>query len=250
MDVFKNYSRYYNLIYKDKDYKGEANYVMSLLRKYSPHSRTLLDLGCGTGKHEIYFVKNNFKVTGVEISGEMIDIAKQELMIENFEILQGDIRYIQLDRKFDSVLSLFHVISYQTSNDDIINTLKVVKSHIKENGVFIFDCWYGPSVITEKPKHRIKTLEDDKIKVTRFCEPEIYPEKNMVDVNYKINILNKFDNTIEEIKETHRMRYYFTPEIEFLLNSAGLKLIHSEKWVTGEKPSFDTFSVCFIAGNL
>jgi SAM-dependent methyltransferase len=250
MDVFKNYSRYYNLIYKDKNYEGEANYIMNLLNKYAPHTKTLLDLGCGTGKHEIYFAKNNYKITGVEISQEMIDIAKAELKLDNFEILQGDIRYIMLGRKFDSVLSLFHVVSYQTSNDDIINTLKVVKSHLNKGGVFIFDCWYGPTVITEKPEYRIKQLEDDNIRVTRICEPVIYPERNTVDVNYKISILNKSDNSTEEVFETHKMRYYFTPEIEFLLNSAGLKLLHSEKWVTGEKPSFDTFSVCFIAGNL
>jgi SAM-dependent methyltransferase len=250
MEVFKNYSRYYNLIYKDKDYEGEANYVMRLLRKYAPYTKSLLDLGCGTGKHEIYFVKNNYKVTGVEISQEMIDIAKEELKIDNFEILLGDIRNVQLNRKFDSVLSLFHVISYQTTNEDILNTLKVVKSHLNEGGIFVFDCWYGPTVITEKPEYRIKQLEDDKIKVTRVCHPVIYPEKNTVDVNYQIIILNKSDNTTEEINETHKMRYFFTPEIEFLLNSVGLKLIHSEKWVTGEKPSFDTFSVCFVAANL
>ena len=61
--------------------------------------------------------------------------------------------------------------------------------------------------------------------------------------------MNKTDNKTEEVKETHKMRYYFTPELEFLLNSTGLELIHSEKWITGEKPDFNTFSVCFIAKN-
>jgi len=249
MNVFKNYSRYYNLLYKDKDYEGEAKYVMELIKKFAPHTKSLLDLGCGTCKHDHYFINNGFSVTGVELSTEMIGIAKKEICHKNLEIYQGDIRQIKLDKKFDSIVSLFHVISYQTTNEDIINTFKTVKSHLNPNGIFIFDCWYGPTVITEKPECRIKQLEDENIKVTRICEPAIYPEKNTVDVNYKIHILNKTDNKTEEVKETHKMRYYFTPELEFLLNSTGLELIHSEKWITGEKPDFNTFSVCFIAKN-
>ena len=249
MNVFKNYSRYYDLLYKDKDYEGEVNYVTTLLNKYAPHTKTLLDLGCGTGKHDFYLVNKGYQVTGVELSQDMIDIAKQEFNHKDFEILQGDIRNFKLDKTFDSILSLFHVISYQTTNEDVINSFKGIKSHLKKDGIFIFDVWFGPCVVTEKPEHRVKQLEDDKIKVKRVCNPVIYPEKNIVDVNYSISIENKCDNSTEEVNETHTMRYFFTPEMEFMLNSAGLELIHSEQWITGAKPDFNTFSVCFIAKN-
>ena len=52
MSVFgDNYSRYYNLLYSDKDYLGESRYIDGLIQKYSPGAKNVLDLGCGTGRH-------------------------------------------------------------------------------------------------------------------------------------------------------------------------------------------------------
>ena len=63
-----------------------------------------------------------------------------------------------MNTKFDVVTSLFHVMSYQTTNDALDKSFKTAKYHMKENGVFIFDCWNGPGVITEKPEKRIKEI--------------------------------------------------------------------------------------------
>ena len=53
MKVFGNYGQYYNLIYEDKDYASEVDYIESLIRKNAPHARTILDLGCGTGPQTV-----------------------------------------------------------------------------------------------------------------------------------------------------------------------------------------------------
>lgn len=113
-------------------------------------------------------------------------------------------------------------------------------------GVFIFDCWYGPAVLTDRPVVRIKRLEDDDIEVTRIAEPKIHENKNIVDVNYNIFIKNKATGIAEELKETHRMRYLFKPEIDFLFEQAGFKLVESVEWMTGREPGFDTWGVCFV----
>ncbi len=49
--TFDLYSEYYDLLYKDKNYKKEADYIASLIKTNAPHTKSILELGCGTGKH-------------------------------------------------------------------------------------------------------------------------------------------------------------------------------------------------------
>lgn len=60
-------------------------------------------------------------------------------------------------------------------------------------------------------------------------------------------IINKKTNDFKELKETHRMRFFFIPEVEEYLNSYGLKLIDTEEFLTKNKPNFNTWGICFIA---
>ncbi|MDY0130988.1 MAG: methyltransferase domain-containing protein, partial [Methanosarcina vacuolata] len=67
MNVFGDYSKYYNLLYKDKEYSKEVEYVVNLINKYNPNSKTILDLGCGTGRHDELFAKYGYSVCGIDI---------------------------------------------------------------------------------------------------------------------------------------------------------------------------------------
>jgi hypothetical protein len=82
--------------------------------------------------------------------------------------------------------------------------LTTIKSHLKPEGISIFDLWYGPTVLTNPPSVRIKRLENDSIQVTRIAEPVIYPNDNCVDVNYHIFIKDKNTEAIKELKEIHK----------------------------------------------
>ena len=243
---FKNYAEYYDLLYKDKDYKAETNYVEDLLNKYSANKiETILDLGCGTGKHDNLFAKKAYKVTGVDLSEEMINIANEN-RYENTDFLKGDVRNINLNEKFDAIVSLFHVASYQTSNKDFENYLKTAFKHLKENGLFIFDFWYGPAVLTDRPVVRVKRLENDKIKITRISEPDFHPNKNIVDVNFEIQIKNKQKNETKKIIEIHNMRYWFMPEIELISQNSGFSVIKSFEWMTKNELNFNSWNGVII----
>ncbi len=243
MKAFGNYSRYYNLLYKDKDYKGEAGFIHDLIRKYLPGAQNILDLGCGTGRHDLLLAEKGYAITGVDMSEEMLLIARSQPL--NF--IQGDIRSFRLDKKFDVATSLFHVMSYQTTNKDFISALETAKAHLVPGGVFIFDFWYGPAVLTDRPAVRVKRLEDDQIHVTRLAEPVMHANKNTVDVNYTVWIKNKKTLQTEEIRETHHMRYWFLPEIKYLLKNTGFKLLDNGEWMTCKTPGFDTWGVYVIA---
>lgn len=246
MNIFNNYALYYNLLYRDKDYAGEADYIDRLIREHKPGARTVLDMGCGTGRHARLLAQKGYQVHGVDMSEGMLASAKEKADGEHLVFSHGDIRSVRLGKKFDAVVSLFHVISYQTGNADLCKAFTTAYEHLNPAGIFIFDCWYGPAVLTDRPVVRIKRLEDENLEVTRLAEPVMHAGENIVDVNYQVFIKNKITGNVEELKETHRMRYLFKPEINMILTQAGFTLENCFEFMTGNKPGYDTWNVCFI----
>ena len=247
MTVFNEYARYYDLLYRDKDYPGEAAYVDRLIRSHAPGARRILNLGCGSGRHDLFLVQRGYEVTGVDISQEMLTAAHAAAEGNTaLAYVKGDVRSIRLGQTFDAVISLFHVMSYQTGNDDLLQTLATANAHLKPEDIFVFDCWHGPGVLTDRPTARVKELEDDFIRVTRLAEPVMHANENVVDVKYRISIANKGDATVREINETHRMRYLFVPEVLLFLKISGFRLVAAEEWLTGEELGFDTWNALFV----
>jgi hypothetical protein len=139
-------------------------------------------------------------------------------------------------------------MSYQTTNEDFLSALETAKAHLAPGGIFVFDFWYGPAVLTDRPAVRVKKLEDDQIQAIRLAEPVMHANKNLVDVNYTVWIKDKSSLQSEEIRETHNMRYWFLPEIEHLTKEAGFGMLNHGEWMTGKQPGFDTWGVYIVAG--
>ena len=213
---FKEYSYYYDLLYQDKNYKKESEYIHSLTQKYAPGAKTILNLGCGTGKHDCILAEKGYHITGVDLSETMIEKAKENAKFANsdIEFIYGDVRNIKLNKKFDVVISLFHVLSYQNRDEDVNKFFNTAKTHLKPNGIFIFDFWYAPAVLAEMPEIRIKRVENQDFKLIRIAEPEIHLSKNIVDVNYELIVINKGNYKVRILNETHSMRYFTYPELK------------------------------------
>jgi SAM-dependent methyltransferase len=249
MSVFGNYSRYYDLLYRHKDYQGEAAYIHSLIEKHRPGARSLFDLGCGTGRHASLLAERGYAVTGVDRSPEMLAEARARAVRgARAEFFEGDLRSVRLGREFDVVVSLFHVMSYQTTNADLAAAFATLRAHLAPGGLFIFDCWYGPAVLNLRPAVRVLRLEDDATAVTRLAEPVLHPNANSVDVNYHVFVKDKQTSEVSELREKHSMRYLFAPEVEFLLASAGLAQRGLEAFMAEGGPGLETWTAVFLGG--
>ncbi|MBW8886649.1 MAG: methyltransferase domain-containing protein [Fibrobacteres bacterium] len=250
MSVFGSYSRYYNLLYKDKDYQGEADYIAGLVRQYSGgKAKSLIDVGCGTGNHDVLLAKHGFEVDGVDRSEDMIRVGRQRAEgMKNLRFHLGDATDFRLGKKADAVVSLFHVMSYQTTNEALKSSFVSAFEHLAPGGIFVFDFWYGPGVLTDPPVLRVKKMEDESIKVLRVASPEIHPNRNVVDVNYEVLIEDKATGKLERLNETHHMRYLFKPELDFMLAAAGFKVVDFLEWMTSDRePGISTWNACIVA---
>lgn len=250
--AFEEYAEYYDLFYRDKNYKSETDYVNSLIKQYCPGAKIILDLGCGTGRHDFHLVEKGYSVVGVDSSKNMLKVARNNMVKlnaskNNISFYSGDIRDFQSNKKFDVVLSLFHVMSYQITNDDLQKVFGTAAYHLKQNGIFIFDCWYGPGVLTDPPGISIKKMESGNYSYTRIGESIMHLNKNRVDVDYTVLIINKTSKKVKEIHECHSMRYLFQPEIESFIKNSNLELIASKKFMEEGQPGIADWNVCFIA---
>lgn len=251
--IFDKYSKYYDLIYREKDYENEVEYITSLILKHNPNAKTILDLGCGTGIHANLLAKKGFSVTGVDYSSEMIKIANNKKSneyldnINRLDFIVGDIKSIKLDKKFDVVISIFHVFSYLNSNADIHETIHNIDTHLNKNdGLLIFDFWYGPGVLTELPTERHKTFKNQDLIVNRYSTPVLKTFLNIVEVNYRIQINDMSNNSNHEIFESHSMRYFFQPELTLFLEKIKSNGIYFYDWMKFEEPKQGSWNACVI----
>ena len=242
--VFEAYSGYYDLLYQDKDYEGEVKYIDSLLQTYGVSGcRELLEFGSGTGKHGRLLAEKGYNIIGIELSDSMVQKAQKT---DGFTCQQGDVRTISLGRSFDAVIALFHVVSYQTTNADVQAVFQRATEHLQVGGLFVFDVWYSPAVYHRKPEIRVKRMDNNEVEIIRIAEPNILPNENRVDVNYTVFVRDKITDSYSKFSETHPMRHFSIPEIEYFTEKNNFKVMKTEEFLTGNSPSENTWGVCFV----
>jgi SAM-dependent methyltransferase len=248
---FAKYALCYDLLYRDKDYAAEAGYVGRLIRSAMPAARSLLEFGCGTGRHARLLCAMGFDVHGVDHSPEMVAIANASMPVAAagsgvFTSQVGDICKAHVGRCFDAVLALFHVVSYQTTQDALRATFAAAAAHLAPGGVFIFDVWHGPAVLHQKPEARTREASDARHLVRRTARPVLDAPSKTVEVTYDMECRDTASGEVERFSEQHVMRYLFPQEVEVLAANAGLRVVRTEEFLTGAVPSPATWSVLYV----
>jgi SAM-dependent methyltransferase len=239
MSAFDLYAACYDLLYGDKDYRTETDYVAGLL---PPGTRRLLELGGGTGGHAACFAERGIEVDAIDLSPQMIERAQQRraalpaALQQRLRFSQGDVRSHRAGARFDAVLSLFHVMSYQTTNADLRAAFATARAHLEPGGLFVFDFWYGPAVLSDRPRHVVKEVADARVQVRRTTTPAVDVNANRVDVRFDVDIRATADGSARTVTELHPMRYLFLPEIDLLAADAGFERTAAHAWMTREAP--------------
>jgi len=239
--IFDRYALYYELFYADKDYALESGFVKDKILAYAPRASSIIDLGCGSGRHLIQLAEAGYTVMGVDVSPRMLDLARTsvarlpEQMRRRVMLAQADVTNATGLGEFDVALSLFHVANYQTTDDALAGFFKTARATLGPGGMFMFDYWYGPAVLTDRPEKRIKTLGKDGMRVVRTATPEMHIDRNVVTVHYDVAISDSSDDEPSHIHESHAMRYLFAPEIERYARENHFQIREVGEWMTGKE---------------
>ena len=230
MTVFRQYADFYDSLYEDKDYKKECEFVRSILAKYARREiDSILDLGCGTGSHAFFFADMGYKVTGVDFSEDMLKIAREKAAQQQkyISFLQQDIRHLNLNQEFDAAVAMFAVMSYQATNRDFEEALISVYRHLITDGLFIFDVWFEPAVLGQKPEDRTKTIEYAGEKIVRHAHPVLDIKNQTVQVNYRVVKEASAGKPPVTLEESHLMRFFGYQELKYLLEKNGFEMMRA-----------------------
>ncbi len=147
----------YDIAQRNKDYRTESALIVDLVHRRMPTARTLLDVGCGTGRH-LQHLADHFDTAGVDASGEMLAIAADRL--EGVPLHRGDIRTFALDRTFDVVTCLFSSIGYLRPEIEMRRAVANLSRHVATGGLLIIEPWVSPDSWHRDDVH-IDTVERD-----------------------------------------------------------------------------------------
>jgi hypothetical protein len=102
-------------------------------------------------------------------------------------------------------------------------------------------------VLSDRPSVIVKQVQDENNIIYRYANPIMHPNDNLVDVCYDVIVINKENSIASHINEVHKMRYFFKPEIEMMLENAGFILKACIDCNTLGEAGFESWTVYFIA---
>jgi SAM-dependent methyltransferase len=239
--LFQDLSEVYDLLYKDKDYRGEADYIHSLIQAWAPQAHSVLDVGCGTGRHALLLAEKGYEMTGVDLSPRMIEQARTAARAKSQRVRfeQGTAQDARLHQRFDVVTSLFHVMSYQVTNAMLLSAFRNVKEHLVPGGKFIFDFWHGSAVLRDPPQSREKTAQDETRRVVRKTRPVLFPNEDRIQIHFDFELASTRGESRKTFQETHELRYFFLPELDLALEMSGLQRLKHLEWMSSDEPLKD-----------
>jgi SAM-dependent methyltransferase len=235
-----DYADSYDALYADKDYGAECDLLEEIFRGTDRPVRSVLDLGCGTGRHSVELARRGYELVGVDLSEGMLDRASRLAISEGVAgsttFVLGDIQKIHVGRRFDAVLSMFAVVGYQISDSAVRATLANVRRHLEPGGTFVFDVWHGPAVLAVGPSARVKVVPTSDGEIERRAVGALEPENHVCVVTYELTRRRTGQSDVTAF-ETHRMRYFFEEELGGFLREAGLTLRSVSSFPDIENPA-------------
>lgn len=231
-----------DLIYDASIYDGLNTFLSDLpfYKKWMPRNKDtkILELCCGTGRLTIPLAKDGYSIWGVDYTSSILERAKAKASEAGVEIhfIEADIRTLSLQEKFDLIFIPFNSIHHLYSNEDLFKALEGVKSHLKEGGLFLLDC-FNPNIqyIVEGEKEEnvvaeYTTKDGREVLIKQRMHYENATQINRIEWHYFIN--GQF-HSIQNLD----MRLFFPQELDSYLKGAGFHIIH--KFGSFEEETFN-----------
>jgi ubiquinone/menaquinone biosynthesis C-methylase UbiE len=224
--MFLKTARYYDKIYSFKDYRAEVQYLTAVIdQNLRSGGDRLLDVACGTGRH-IEHLKKRFAVEGLDISEELLELARQQ----NPDVLfhQADMVHFELARQFDVVTCLFSSIGYVRTAENLRQAINCMAQHVVPGGVVLIEPWFTPDTWHPGTVHAV-LIDEPELKIARVNTSFSRGRLSYFDLHYLIGT----PQGTEHFVERHELGLFDRDEMTAAFEAAGLQVRYDEEGLTG-----------------
>lgn len=245
MDQYRDFAFIYDELMNEVDYNGWVKYIEDIIKNENAKVQNILELACGTGNLTIPLTKKNYDIAGIDISEEMLSVAREKAEKEGVELvlLQQDIAQLDFDiTNLDCVLCACDGFNYITYDDDLENVFTKTYELLKEDGIFIFDISSFYKLSTILGNNMYGENRDD---IAYMWQNYFDDEENLVEMELAFFIKDE-NEKFERFEEVHQQRAYTEDEILDMLKSSGFKNIKVYGDFTFEAPKQDSQRIFFV----
>lgn len=216
----------------------DADYWVALADKYAGSRGAALELACGTGRVLFPVAQSGVRVVGVDHSPWMLAKAKEKFgrlpgaVQERIGLLEGDMRTLHLEQKFDLIYLPFNTFLLMKSVEDQLAVFETVRNHLKPRGVFAFDIFVPRiSSLVQQPGPSPWGLEVDEtlgdlgVRFQRDNAKEVDSVRQIITNTFRMREYRDNVLTREWVSDL-KMTYIFPRELEHLVARAGFEFVH------------------------
>ncbi|MCG8539908.1 MAG: class I SAM-dependent methyltransferase [Clostridia bacterium] len=243
MEAYSGFAQVYDFLMKDVDYDGWVDYIEEIFISKGCKPQTILELACGTGNITNRLSKRGYDIVGIDISNEMLALAKNKAYDLRLDIkyLNQDMRQLNYSKKADSVICMCDGFNYILEENDLLSVLEKVYSLLKEDGVLIFDI---------SSYHKLSEVLGNNVYAENF-EDISYIWQNYFDYETNLcelglTIFKRQDRLFSRYQEYHYQRAYRVEEILEILKYIGFINICVYRAFSFEKIQYKDDRVFFV----
>ncbi|MDW7650176.1 MAG: methyltransferase domain-containing protein [Bacillota bacterium] len=248
MTEYGGLAEIYDTLMLGVDYGEWAEYIESLVRRHGGvPQKTVLDVACGTGSTTLAMARAGYIATGLDLSGEMLSVARQKASRERLDInfMRADMRSFSLPESVGLVVSFQDGLNYLPTTADFEDTMKAVAACLERDGLFIFD------INRVEKLHKSKTTDVFWVDSEEFTL--IWETRFISNDMWEINITGFVpteNGLYRKFSEVHRERMISEEEVVTALEKAGLKLTGRYAAFSQEEPDESSRRTFYVARNL